>query len=136
MRIKSAVPVGLFVVLLLVVGCNDSTSGQVSGLVQVDSKPLEEGHITFLPEDGKSKTSGGKIEAGRYSVQVPVGGMKVFISAPKVVGTKKIYPTPNSPEMPITKEALPARYSDQFQTKLRLDVVAGPNEKNWELQGK
>jgi hypothetical protein len=137
MRIKSVAAAGLFVVLLSALGCGNSNSGQVTGLIQLDGKPLDEGQITFFPEDGKTKTTGGKIETGgRYSVLVPAGTMKVVISAPKVVGKKKIYPTPDSPEMPITKESLPSQYSDMFQTKLRLEVVAGPNEKNWELKGK
>jgi hypothetical protein len=57
--------------------------------------------------------------------------MKVSISAPKVVGKKKIYPTADSPEMPVTREALPARYNEQ--TELTLDVTAGTISKDWEL---
>ena len=44
-----------------------------------------------------------------------------------VIGKKKIYPTPNSPEMPITVEALPERYNKA--TELKLDVLAGQNHK-------
>ena len=39
----------------------------------------------------------------------------------RVVGTKKIYDTDDSPLMPITEEALPARYNEQ--TELRLDML-------------
>jgi hypothetical protein len=56
------------------------------------------------------------------------------ISAPKVVGKKKVYPTPDSPEMPITAEALPERYNEK--TQLTLDVKAGTNTKDWDLEKK
>jgi hypothetical protein len=125
---------GVLVALLALSGCDAGTEGQVSGTVKVDGQPVEAGAIQFIPADGKTPTSGGEIKDGRYSVKVPVGVMKVSISAPKVVGKKKIYPTPNSPEMPITKEALPERYNEQ--TELTLDVKRGKNEKDWDLKGK
>ena len=119
--------------LLALAGCG-AREGQVGGTVKVDGKLLEKGSILFVPIDGKSSTSGGEISNGRYSVKVPVGPMKVSISAPKVVGKKKIYPTPDSPEMPITQEALPGRYNEQ--TELKLDVQPGKNEKDFDLQSK
>src|SRR5262245_46998276 len=119
---------------LLIVGCSDPTTGQVSGKVTWGGKPLEKGNITFVPADGKSPTAGGEVNGGNYSVRVSVGKMKVSISAPKVVGQKKVYNTPDSPTMPITAEALPARYSTE--SKLELDVKPGSNTKDWELDEK
>ena len=124
---------GVLLALLALAGCGARES-RVSGSVTLNGQPVETGAITFVPVDGKTPTAGGEIKDGRYSVKVPVGTMKVSISAPKVVGKKKIYPTPQSPEMPITKEALPARYNDQ--TELRLDVKPGANQKDWDLQSK
>jgi hypothetical protein len=124
----------LVVAMLALVGCTDPNSGQLSGLVTVDKQPLAEGTIMFEAEDGKAPTAGGPIRDGKYSVKVSVGVMKVTIKSPKVVGTKKLYNTPNSPEGTITKEALPARYNDA--TTLRHDVPAGASEKNWDLDGK
>jgi hypothetical protein len=125
---------GVLAALLALAGCGGGKTAQVNGTVKVDGKPVESGAIMFVPVDGKTSTAGGEIKDGRYSVQVPVGAMKVSISAPKVVGKKKVYPTPNSPEMPVTKEALPARYNEQ--TELRLDVKPGTNPKDFDLQGK
>ena len=122
------------VAALLIVGCSDSTTARVSGKVQVGGKALEKGAIQFVPADGKTTTAGGEITGGSYSVRVPVGSMKVSISAPKVVGTKKIYPKADSPEMPITAEALPARYNTE--SKLMLEVKPGSNTKDWELDEK
>jgi hypothetical protein len=133
---RAALALGMLVALLPLAGCTDNTTGQVSGLIKVDGTPVEQGMITFVPEDGKGPTAGGMVQAGRYSVKVPVGTMKVVISMAKVVGMKKVYDTPNSPERPITKESLPDQYSDMFKTKLRFEVVPGANEKNWDLSTK
>jgi hypothetical protein len=125
---------GVLLTLLALAGCGDDKNGQVSGTVQVDGEPVAAGAILFVPVDGQTATAGGEIKDGRYSIKVPVGNMKVSLSAPKVVGKKKIYPTENSPIMPITVEALPAKYNEQ--TELRLDVKPGKNEKDWDLRSK
>jgi len=124
----------LVICTLLAVGCDGSKFAEVSGTVTVDGTAVETGSITFLPADGQSPTAGGEIKDGKYSVKVPVGQMKVSISVPKVIGKKKIYPTPESPEMPVTKEALPERYNEK--TELTLEVKSGPNNKDWELSAK
>ena len=85
----------------------------------------------FIPADGNTQTTGGTIAQGRYQVEVPPGLMKVSISAPKVVGKKKIYDTPDSPEMSVTQEAVPARFNEQ--TELTLQVIEGKNEKDFDL---
>lgn len=133
MRIQRAGWACLWLALLGLAGCGDGRMSQVTGMVKLDGKPLEKGQITFYPADGQAQVTGGPLQEGRYSVRVPVGTMKVVISAPKVVGEKAIYPgQKDSPKMPITNEALPARYNDQ--SELRLEVKSGTNEKDFELQ--
>ena len=122
----------LFVLsLFTLVGCGDGM-GEVNGTVTFEGTPIEEGAISFYPTDGKTPTTGGAIKGGQYSVKVPPGTMKVVISLPKITGKKKIYNTTNSPEMPITVEALPAKYNEK--SELTLEVVAGANRKDWELK--
>ena len=126
---------GLCLVLLLATGCGDADGmTDVSGTVTIDGQPMGEGAITFSPLDGKSPTSGAHVEKGQYKARVPAGEMKVIITHPKVVGTKKIYDTPDSPVMPVTEEALPARYNTD--SELKLSVQPGANKKDWELKGK
>jgi hypothetical protein len=136
MRIRGAAwGVGVFLVLLALTGCDSGPpTGEVKGTVKVDGKLVEEGAIGFSPVDGKTATAGGMIKDGQYAVKVPVGLMKVSISMPKVVGHKKIYPTPNSPTMPVTVEGLPARYNEK--TELQFEVKAGLNEKDYDLKGR
>jgi hypothetical protein len=134
MRINHAVCGGaLLGVLLALVGCSGEPT--VSGTVNVDGKRLPEGAITFIPVDGMTNTAGGKIFDGKFGpVLVPVGSMKVSISAPKIKGYKKLYNRPDSQERPVYTEALPERYNEK--TELRMDVKSGPNEKEFELQSK
>jgi hypothetical protein len=125
------------VAVLGLLGCGDSKTGEVSGKVTVDGVPIEEGAIAFSPMDGKSKTAGGKIKDGTYSVAVPTGAMKVTISKPKITGYKKLYPDdPKSEKYPVTEEALPPKYADSDKTELRLDVTGGKMQKDWELKTK
>jgi hypothetical protein len=125
---------GLLVSLLALAGCGDHMTGEVSGTVTLGGTPVQAGAITFIPVDGKTGTAGGAIKEGRYSARVPVGLMKVSISVPKVVRMKKLYNTPNSPEMPWTDESAPARYN--AKTELRFEVAPGANEKDFALERK
>lgn len=120
--------------LLTVIGCGTGPS-ELTGKVTLDGKPVESGKITLIPADGKGQTAGGDIKDGAYTVPgVPSGTVKVSLSAPKVVGKKKLYNTPNSPEMAITEEALPERYN--VKSTLTVDIKAGRNTKDWELTSK
>jgi hypothetical protein len=131
---RAAVSVLLLVALLVLPGCGDKSTSQVSGLVKFDGQAIPEGAISFYPVDGKTRTAGGQIKDGNYSVKVPVATMIVRISMPKVVGKKKLYNAPNSPERPLTAEALPARYNSQ--SELKLDVTPGEMHKDWDLTSK
>jgi hypothetical protein len=123
---------GLLVALGTVTGCDDGKTALVSGTVAIDGTPVEAGTMLFVPVDGQTPTAGGPIKDGRYSVRLPITTMKVSISVPRVVGRKKIYDTPNSPEMPITEEALPARYNEE--TELKIEVKAGTNVQDFALE--
>ena len=59
--------------------------------------------------------------------------MKVSLSA-ESGGHQKIYPTPNSPVMPVTVEAIPARYNER--TELSIVVTARGNKEDFSLKSK
>lgn len=124
----------LLAALMVAIGCSDPSNGEVTGMVRVEGTPLEKGAITFTPADGQGQTAGGEIKAGRYSVRVPVGKMKVSISMPVEDKKKKLYPTADSPEMWMYREGLPARYNEN--TELEFEVKSGSNQKDWDLQAK
>ncbi|QJW94234.1 hypothetical protein [Frigoriglobus tundricola] len=118
----------------LTVGCGGGGSGaEVSGTVAYEGKPVEDGAITFFLADGKGAT-GGTIKGGKYTAtKVPIGNVKVTITGKKVVGKKKAYNTPDSPEVEQTAELLPPKYSAKDKTELTFEVKTGANEKNWDL---
>jgi hypothetical protein len=125
---------GVVVVCALMAGCEDSKVAEVTGTVTVDGEPVAAGSITFFPADGQAPTAGTQITDGKYTAKVPIGVMKVSISYPKVAGTKKLYPTPDSPVGTLWKEGLPAKYNEQ--SELTFEVKPGKNTKDWELAGK
>jgi hypothetical protein len=134
-----AQPIGrallLLFVLVGVVGCSGSSpQGKVDGTVTLDGMPLKEGDVRFVPADGKSQTASAKIIDGKFSAQVPKGEMRVEISAPKVIGKRKMYDTPDSPVVDKVRELLPPRYN--AKSELRLIIKSGAQDETFSLQSK
>ena len=114
----------LGLVLALSVGCSSSTThGTVIGTVTLDGQPLQEGTVRFVPVDGDSQTASAAIDSGSFVATVPVGSYRVEFSAPKTVGKKKMYESPDSPEVDVVVELLPDRYN--VNSILTLNVEAG-----------
>jgi hypothetical protein len=131
-RLPATLRTLLLAALFAAAGCgDDGKTALVSGTVEIDGEPLESGTMTFVPIDGHTPTAGGTIKHGRYAVRVPITTMKVSISAPRVVSMKRLYDTPNSPERPITEEALPARFNEA--TELTIEVKPGSNVRDFPL---
>jgi hypothetical protein len=124
--------VGL-VVLGLVVGCGGRPTTTVEGKVTLDGAPVEKGSIRFVPSDGAAP-GGGEIKDGRYSVKVATGEAKVEITSPKVVDKKKMYDTPDSPMIDVTKESIPEKYN--AKSELKYKVERGTNTKDFDLKSK
>lgn len=104
----------------------------VSGSVKLDDVPVERG-LVRLSATGKAPV-GGEIKGGRYEVVAPAGEFRVEITAPRVVGRRKAYDTPDSPEVDVTEEAVPERYN--AKTELRLEVKPGANSRDFDLSSK
>jgi hypothetical protein len=118
----------------LITGCAEPTTGTVTGAIKVDGAPAKTGSIAFFPTDGKSRTAGGEIVDGNYTAEVPLGVSKIEIRVPKVVGQKKLYDTPDSPIKPLLAESLPGKYNDA--TELTLEVRPGENRQDYDLSTK
>jgi hypothetical protein len=132
---KSTV-VALFLVVccFALAGCSGKSSklGTVAGDVTLDGQPLKSGIIHFVSADGKAATTDAVITNGKYTVEMPPGDKRISISAPKVVGKRKVYDTPDSPTLDQVQELLPARYN--AQSDLRLTVAIGSQQKDYELK--
>src|SRR5262249_38253762 len=113
-------------------GCSSASGkGSVSGEVTLDGQPLKEGVIRFVPVDGQSPTADAAVVGGRFKATVPLGEKRVEISAPKVVGKRKMYDTPDSPAVDDVVELLPPRYN--VRSDMTMTVRKGSQEKNFEL---
>ena len=107
----------------------------MKGKITVDGQPLAVGAIRLIPLDGKSPTAGATIEDGEYVVdKAPATGVRVEISAPKVVGKRKAYDTPDSPTLDVTKESLPEKYN--VKSELKRDLTKGDNTLDFDLKTK
>jgi hypothetical protein len=116
-------------------GCGSGPRwGTVEGRVTLDGKAVERGDVRFVPTDGLTPTSGGQIKDGKYMAKVPVGAMRVEITAPKVVSKRKLFDTKDSAWDEITEEMMPARYNTKSQ--LTLTVESGVNSKDFDLTSK
>ena len=131
----NALRISLFALAsVLIAGCSEPASGEVSGTVTFDGQPIEQGSISFTPVDGNGPTAGGAIIGGKYTApKVPVGASKVTISGAKETEKKRMYDDPKAPLVQTSVEMLPAKYSDVKATTLEYQVVAGNQTKDFTL---
>src|SRR4051812_15624821 len=131
---RTWVAASLLVALLLLAGCApDATVGDVTGTVKLDDVAIAEGQITFTPVDGKAQVTGTEIIDGQYAAKrVPVGAMKVTITAPKIIGKEKRENAPDKRFKITAVETVPAKYNEK--SELTFDVQPGANSKDWVLR--
>lgn len=137
--IRLASASGFLLACSLLSGCaDDSKTGTVSGKVTVNGEiPMDGSSINFVSSDGRSSSAGDTLKQGKYSATVPIGTVKVEIRVPRPQTRAKPGPKrdgPGSGASGFIEESLPAEYNDK--TTLTLEVKAGSNEKNWEIQTK
>lgn len=106
----------------------------ISGEVTLDGQPLASGQIQFRPVDDNTPTAGAEIKDGKFEAQVPQAKMQVQISAPKVIGKRKLYETPDSPTTDEVVELIPPQYN--VNSKLALDVLPGKQTVHYDLKSK
>jgi hypothetical protein len=106
----------------------------VSGTVTLDGLPLKSGLIRFNPADGQTASADATITDGQFTATVPIGEKQVWISAPKVVGKRKAYDTPDSPTVDIVQELLPAEYN--ATSNVKIVVTAGSQTAAYNLKSK
>jgi len=109
----------LAVAALAVAGCGAPTY-KVTGSVTWHGKDVEDGQITFLPEDGNLHPTTAKIVNGRYEARVAPGRVKVEISAQRDLG----YNT--AMHQNVKESYIPAEY--HALSKLAIEVQ--PNDGN------
>lgn len=131
---RSTLPLLAAILISALVGCSgESNLATIEGTVTLDGAPLEAGLIRFVPVDGQTPTADATITDGKFVAQVPPGEKSVAITAPKVVGKRKLYNTPDSPSIDVVEELLPPRYNTA--TELKLSVEGATRDANFALAG-
>jgi hypothetical protein len=112
------------------VGCGGGEKSrptvEIKGKVTLDGTPIEKGFISFESQGGQGSVQAAPIESGAYVAKVEPGMKRVRITAPKVVGNKKVYEgDPASPEEEITEETVPAQFNTQSSLEREVKSAAG-----------
>jgi len=126
--------------LLASIGCEGEPQDllyPVRGRITFDGRPLPRGSVTLRPESNASwHQPTGIIEpAGEYVIYTnrragaPPGSYKVVVFATEAATNSSGAPHPALPT-----SIVPARYNLSEQTPLRLDVVAQPASKAYDLE--
>ena len=116
----------------------NAPAGEVSGRVTVGGAPVQFGTVAFISGSGQVAT--GRIENGDYrAVDVPTGAVKVTVQAVRLgtpVGNPKFGPLPASPPPAGKFVAVANRYGSPKTSPLEMDVAAGPQTKDFDLDAK
>ena len=128
--LRSATRFGILgVACLAIMGCGAET-GELSGTVTYNSKPVRMGTVTVAAADGSIQT--GTINTdGTYTVTgIPIGPAKISVGSPdpkstKVAQRKKEEPPPK----PDTTNwmAIPSKYGDAKDSGLTTEIKSGKN---------
>jgi len=121
-RRGACVRTGLVFAAFAVVGCGSGpTTVAVSGRVEFDGQPLDDGMIVFRAPAGPVLAASGAVKNGRYALRMPPGPKLVEILASREIGNV-------DPVMKVRQRQryIPECYNDR--TELRADVkAAGAN---------
>jgi hypothetical protein len=123
--------------IMLTAGCGKPAAelpplGMVSGVVTLNGEPLPKASLFFVPTGAEDQPSNAVTdEAGRYELRYGGSRAGALIGSHRVeirTGGEGYDKDGNFFE---SKERLPAKYHSQ--SRLTAEVVAGPNEINFEL---
>lgn len=130
----------LLVLPALTTGCGGGGSEgpalyTVSGTVQYDGAPIDEGRITFRTDAGAGRAYSAEIEDGAYSLEVEPGKAKVEVIASRVIpGKFGEAASPDEEAPPLSEMYIPAKYNTE--TTLEAEVTTGKNEIPFKLEAK
>lgn len=107
------------------VGCNGEPpkkpDERVTGKVTNQGKPVTEGQVTFLGEDGESATVS-LDSTGAFTIEViAIGKYSVSITPPEMTEA----PSEDPGKMSTPKSTIPDKYQSEMTTDLTADVVEG-----------
>ena len=115
---------GIIVVLAMFSGCGSSDGRvAVAGSVTLDGQPLDNGVITFIPQEKKVGSAGAAIESGKYQVPAKRGLLPgKYLVAIDASDPAQTAARPDHPTMAIPVSRIPLRYNGE--TELKAEVRA------------
>ncbi len=116
-------------------GCGSAPSGpkmiRVTGTVEFDGVPIEDGRILFRKTDSDGRAFSGVIKNGQYEVMSEAGRMAVVITASRLIPGK--FDNSNGTPEPVGEMYIPAQYNEA--TSLIAEVTPdGGNKFPFELK--
>jgi len=123
--------------LVLLAGCSSKPS--ISGKVNFDNTPVDEGSITFLPEGGQRAEGAratAEIKDGKYEIPSekgpPPGKYRVEIFWKKKTGKQIQNPTDPGTMIDESKQVIPEKYN--VKSELTAEVKSGANTFDFDLK--
>ncbi|QDS86547.1 hypothetical protein EC9_07130 [Rosistilla ulvae] len=137
---KKIVATGLLAMLTLATfGCGPSglpPLGTVHGTVTIDGQPVEGASIEFTPENGRPSV--GETDAdGNYNMMFTYDADGALVGEHTVritTARQGVISEGDGPSIEARPERLPAKYNEA--SELTVDVVAGDNTFDFDLEGK
>lgn len=123
--------------MLLLVGCRKSDGPEmiaVSGVVQFDGSPVEEGQVSFLSPTTGLGGQGNLTSGGKYQLEAPAGTYEVSITPPLVT----VDAGPNTPPSEEYKKVdnIPAKYRVGATSGFTVTVAADKTTHDFALSKK
>jgi hypothetical protein len=123
--------------LVPLAGCGAGTGATVSGRITLDSSPLDDATISFVPTaGGQREAAWATVKEGHYSISTSEGlgpgRFRVEVRALRATGDKSIQADPTLPTP--SKEVVPAKYNTK--SELVAEIKPGANTADFELKSK
>lgn len=125
--------------LAVAVGCGGNKTGDVSGIVTFQGKPMPGGFINFytVTADGRITNQKSSLigDDGTYSVtKVPIGDVKITVQAPPGALQENMTEKGGMPKRLPPPVNLPLQYQSVEQTDLKYTVTPGKQTHDIELK--
>jgi hypothetical protein len=122
--------------LTILPGCESSKTqvpfAPLSGKVTYQGKALPQGQILLVHSSGSMGASEIRPD-GHYEMQAPVGENRVMVDARDQKNLSQISPKQGRP-LQQAKSVIPARYNDYVSSGLKLKIVEGSNQHDFNLK--
>ncbi|MCC6125742.1 MAG: hypothetical protein IT426_12315 [Pirellulales bacterium] len=112
--------------ILLLCGCGDARRQSIEGAATFDGRPIDNGYIKFIPQDGtRGPAAGANIENGKFAVAAEVGPFagtfRVEITAMRA-GSRKAFDPESNRTVAVMEQYIPAKYNAESELTATIDA--------------